>query len=82
MSYIDATSISEIICNMIMSKSSELLHMTSHGGSIPLTYAVLKILYRTLQMSGSSLIMINNFTKSTGLDMIADKINVREDIHV
>ena len=49
---------------------------------IPLIYVVLKILYRRLQKSGSSHIMMYNFTKSTGLDMIADKINIRKDIRV
>ena len=49
---------------------------------IPLTYVVLKILYRRLKKSGFAHIMMYNFTKSKVLDMIADKINIRKDIRV
>ena len=49
---------------------------------IPPTYVVLKILYRMFQKSGSSNIIMYNLTKSTGLNIIDDKINIRKDIHL
>ena len=49
---------------------------------IPLTYVALKILYRMFQKSGSSHIIMHYFTKYTELKIIADKTNIRKDIHV